>query len=215
MNSFRGRFVHTKEAVDFLRIPSRSLWATISIDHEIILSKPTISVDRFWVTIICGSRKGNSMSCGSSPFSLSYGTPRINVLTPVKVGDGKAGKLMPALSFLLQIDRGLKTLCWCGGRCFEARRATNSARKALTETTIMAMAASACSQNIAHAESIWPWLMFPPAILIIAVTMVKMLRQRTPQRANFRRREIWTFHSKKIGIEITIMISRGDVDSNK
>jgi len=91
----------------------------------------------------------------------------------------------------------------------------NSARNALTDTTIIATAASACSQNMAHAESTWPWLMLPPAILTIAVIIVNILKQRTPQRENFRRRDILTFHSNITGTEITAPINVLYVQSSK
>ena len=69
------------------------------------------------------------------------------------------------------------------------------------------MAASAWSQKIAHAESTWPWLMFPPAILIIAVIAVKILRHKIPQSESLRRRAILTFQSRITGMDMTAAFS--------
>ena len=82
-----------------------------------------------------------------------------------------------------------------------------SARYALIDTTMTAMAASAWYQNVAHAESTWPWLVFPPAILIIVVKAVKILRHKIPHSVNFRRRGILTFQSKIIGMDVTAAFS--------
>ncbi len=106
----------------------------------------------------------------------------MNVLTPVNVADGSSGSASRGLVLILQTDDGVEVF-FAGDACFDARCATKRARNALMETTMTAIAASACNQNMAHAASTWPWLMLPPATLIMDVMAVNMLRHKTPQSA--------------------------------
>lgn len=130
----------------------------------------------------------------------------MSVVTPGNDDAGAPGHSLWRLIVLLQTDRELEACC-AGDWRFDARWATKSARNAVIETTTTAIAASAWNQNIAHAESIWPWLMFPPAILIIAVIAVKILRHKIPQSASFRRRVILTSQSKITGMDMTAAFS--------
>ena len=158
------------------------------------------------VTRIPWPCNGSSTSRDPSKLPDPYGEWRIYVRAPASVGAGAAGRLSWRLAILLQISPVVE-VWWAGDCCLDARWVTKSVRKALTETTMIATEASACSQNITHAESTWSWPMFPPATLMIAVIAVKMLRHRIPQSANLRRRLILTFQSKITGIDTTAAMS--------
>lgn len=183
----------------------------VSVDGFLDTMRPAFSEEMCCVTRIPGLCNGNSISWDPSKLPMRSGDWRINVLTPVNDGAGAAGISLWRLKLLLQIDREVEAEAfWAGDRCFDARWATKSARKEVTETTMIATAASVWSQNIAHAESTWPWLMFPPATLTIAVIAVNILTHRIPQSASFRRKVILTFQSKITGMDMTATFSMHD-----
>lgn len=90
-----------------------------------------------------------------------------------------------------------------------------SALKAVIETTTTATAASACSQNTAHAASIWPWLLYPPMTLIEDAIIVKMLRHKIPPSTSLRRRLILIFHSSRTGTEMTVQLLAYELDEKE
>ena len=73
----------------------------------------------------------------------------------------------------------------------------------LIETTMTATAASACNQKTAHVVSIWPLMMFPALILMMAVMIMKTLRHKIAPSASFLRTPICTRQRSRTGIDIT------------
>ena len=120
-------------------------------------------------------------------------------------GDGSGGSLLlELLAFRLQKFHDVEEEAFSAGlRYFIALWAMNRALNAVTETTMIAMAASMSYQKLTHAVSTPPLLRRPPATLMMAMIIVQILRQRMPPRASLRRTLIWTFQSRRIGIEMT------------
>ena len=125
-------------------------------------------------------------------------------------GDGSGGGslLLEPLVFLLQkfhdVEEEEEEGAFSAGlRYFIALCAMKRALNAVTETTMMAMAASMSYQKLTQAVSTPPLLRRPPATFMMAIIIVQILRQRMVPRASLRRRLIWTFQRRRTGMEIT------------
>ena len=110
------------------------------------------------------------------------------VLTPLSTGNGIDGSslLCELFAFPLHSFRVVEGFS-AGDRYFMAWCATNSALKAVEETTMMATAASMSYQSRTQEESTPPLLVLAPATLMMEMTIVQTLRQRMPPKASLRR----------------------------
>ena len=127
---------------------------------------------------------------------------RIDVLVPVNIGEGTAGKhlynwLVLHVSFDVACD-GLGSFDGLDSS------GTKSDRKIVIDETTTATLASAWSQKTAQVVSICPLIKSPAATLMMLMIIRKMLRQSKEPRASFLPRRICTRHNSSTGIEMTV-----------
>lgn len=117
-------------------------------------------------------------------------------------GSGGSSLLLELLDFLLQKfhdEEAFSAGLWYFIALCSMKRALN----AVTETTMIATAASMTYQKRTHEVSTVPLAVRPPATLMMEMMIVKTLRQRMPPRASLRRMLMRTFQRRRTGIEMT------------
>lgn len=138
--------------------------------------------------------------------------PLMNVRIPVKVAPGRDGSCWNLDSSRVVFLKYLASSCWrCENqdlssfffsRAFRALMPSRE-RKAVTDTVIIATAASIwCQKNIHTRLKVLFWI--APETRMMAMMIMQTLRHKNMPKKIFCRRLIWTFQSTMRGIEITI-----------
>lgn len=172
------------------------------------------SDDIFWVTWIrCSISTLSSLALITSTLEAIIFAPllaRIEVRIPVSVAPGTEGSWWSfnsdsdlLFAFLIRkFRRSEYHRAFCS-RDFSAFR-PRSERTAVMETMITAIVASISCQNNAQCTSIFLGRIRSVEMRAIAITIIVVLRQRKMPRSIFWLRLIFTFHSRRIGIMMTV-----------